>query len=979
MAIYHFHAQTIGRVSGKSSTAAAAYRSGSCIEDSRTGEVHDYTRKGDVIESTILLPEGAPKTFLDRAILWNAVELSEKRKDAQTAREINISLPRELSDAENWQLAKDFVQREFVDKGMIADVAFHRGHGGVDEAQPHMHVMLTTRTVGPAGFGQKAREWNRKELLLAWRERWAETCNERLAELGFDMRIDHRTLEAQGINLEPHHYRNGMVDKRTGEAFAEYIDRAKRNGERLLVNPTIALEAISKQQSTFTHQDIARFVNRNTADAEQFQAVYAKVMASSELVVLVEGKETVRKEGREEGKSKEEEKDRALFQSRGERFTTLELLNIEKELLSMAEHKAQKRHFALQEKTVDRVIEHNPSLSAEQKEAIRHLTQEEDLAAVVGFAGTGKSYMLGMAREAWEAEGYRVQGMALSGIAADSLQAGSDIPSNTIANRLIVWEKGIEQLGRQDILVVDEAGMIGSRQMHSILSKAHEFGAKVVLVGDPEQLQAIDAGASFRAILQKTGFEQLSDIRRQKEEWQKEASRNFGLRKAREGLKAYEAHDHIHSYDTKAAAISGMIEAWDENRCLSPEKTQIMLAYTRAEVKQLNETAREIRHKAGELGQDRVFETEKGERAFAEGDRIYFLKNENKGLRVKNGNLGTIRKIEGEEFTVLLDGTNGAQRAIHFNLKDYNSIDHGYAATVYKAQGISIDKTQLLASRYYDSHSTYVGMTRHRETADIHYSQDEFKDIADLSQKLARKNDKDFSLDYLNPEISEEGERKAPFKEVTLSESLKERLGAEFRKDKERLQKAEERMAERPKEKEQNIASGKAEYSQSKEKVEGGVISKEQEAALMTKLEKALTELRDNIKSEAPVIEVKRESVKELIQKEREKIVMARGIEQLSQQTGLSISMNLESGALGVFRGMHEIAGKSYGLMELSDKKAKLIPETQIESFEKGEKMFLLMYKNKETGKEEMRAVQPKELRTKWRGLEQDDGLDLSR
>jgi Ti-type conjugative transfer relaxase TraA len=486
MAIYHFHAQTLGRNQGRSATAAAAYRSGSCIEDTRTGQIHDYTRKEDVIASTIVLPQDAPAAFSDRATLWNTVEAYEKRKDAQTARELNIALPRELSDAQNWQLAQDFVQKEFVSKGMIADIAFHRGHGEAGEEQPHMHVMLTTRSITPDGFGQKVREWNRKEVLLDWRAHWAETCNQRMAELGFDMKIDHRTLEAQGINLEPHHYRNGMVDKRTGEQFAEYLHIAQRNGERLEANPQIALDAITTQQSTFSRQDVARFVHRNSVDAEQFNRIYAKVMTSPELV--------------------------ALSQDKGglDRFTTRELLEVEKSMVAIAEGKAQMHTHGVHAQSIHTAIGAR-HLSDEQKLALGHITQGADLAAVVGFAGTGKSYMLGAAKEVWEAAGYTVQGMALSGIAAEGLEAGSGMPCNTIANRLLMWDNQREALSHKDILVVDEAGMIGSRQMQAILSRAEEAGAKVVLVGDPEQLQAIDAGAAFRAITERVGFAEMSD------------------------------------------------------------------------------------------------------------------------------------------------------------------------------------------------------------------------------------------------------------------------------------------------------------------------------------------------------------------------------------------------------------------------------------------------------------------------------------
>lgn len=934
MAIYHFHAQIISRKDARSSVAAAAYRSGERLVDERTGKTHDFTRKDDIIDSVILLPENAPEAFRDRETLWNTVEAMERRKDSQLAREINIALPRELNDEQNWQLAQDYVQREFVDKGMIADVAFHRGHGKGEEEQPHMHVMLTTREVGPDGFGQKERAWNSKALLMDWRERWAELHNERMAELGFDMRIDAGTLESQGINLEPHHYRNGMVDKRTGEQFAEYMDVARRNGERLLEDPNIALHAITQQQSTFSRYDVYRYVNRNSADKEQFEQVYAKVMASPELVQL----------GRNTGDV--------------DRFTTRELLTLEKEMVNIAEAKSESRHFEVKAKTVDRVIEKNPTLSGEQKDALRHVTQGADLASVVGFAGTGKSYMLGMAREAWEAESYKVQGMALSGIAADSLQAGSGITSNTIANRLLVWKSGREQLSDRDVLVVDEAGMIGSKQMHAILSHAEKSGAKVVLVGDPEQLQAIDAGASFRAIIERTGFAQMSDIRRQVDAWQKEASRNFGLKKAAEGLAAYERHDNIHSFDTKPAAISGMIEKWDETRCLNPDKTQIMLAFTHEEVKQLNETARAIRHEAGELGLDKVFKTENGERAFAEGDRIYFLKNDNKSIRVKNGNLGVITQIEGEKFSVKLDAVNGVAREVSFNLKDYDSIDHGYAATVYKAQGITVDRTQMLASRFYDSHCTYVGMTRHREAADIYYSRDEFKNIGHLTYSLSRQNDKDFSLDYGNPQITESGEKRPPLRESELTQAIKAHDTPETKE--ERRKRAEERLAQRQKDRLQ----GKTEKSTSQSRSD---TKNQSMAELLATLKDAV-----NPKNLLETADDRRKKAEERLEQRQFSKTAANDLARIEAKTGLKLSMELQEGERGIYKGTYEVAGRSYGLMEKNDGTAKLIPAQHLESRERGHPMHIEKY-NRHDGKELLKGVQ-----SHVRARERDNDLGLS-
>ena len=197
MAIYHFDASVISRSKGRSATAAAAYRTAEVINDHRTGEVHDYSRKGGVLHTEIIAPDNAPAWVHDRSALWNAVEDAERRKDAQVAREVRVALPSELTTEQNADLVRAFVQEQFVARGMIADVALHAPGREGDQRNHHTHIMLTTRAVGPEGFGAKNRDWNAKDLLVDWRGSWAEHVNNTLERCHIHDRVDHRTLGAQ--------------------------------------------------------------------------------------------------------------------------------------------------------------------------------------------------------------------------------------------------------------------------------------------------------------------------------------------------------------------------------------------------------------------------------------------------------------------------------------------------------------------------------------------------------------------------------------------------------------------------------------------------------------------------------------------------------------------------------------------------------------------------------------------------------------
>lgn len=207
MAQYRFSAQVIGRSSGRSSVAAAAYRAGVSLADERTGLVHDFSRRHGILHTEIIAPENAPAWMSDRARLWNAVEKVETRTNSQLAREVQLSLPHELDDAQRLALVRGFVREQFVSRGMIADLALHAPGRDGDDRNHHAHIMLTMRELTGEGFHKSkatpaAREWNAKENIEQWREAWGEYQNRTFQRLGLDIAVDHRSLSAQGIDRE---------------------------------------------------------------------------------------------------------------------------------------------------------------------------------------------------------------------------------------------------------------------------------------------------------------------------------------------------------------------------------------------------------------------------------------------------------------------------------------------------------------------------------------------------------------------------------------------------------------------------------------------------------------------------------------------------------------------------------------------------------------------------------------------------------
>lgn len=748
MAIYHLSVKFISRSKGRSAIGAAAYRSGERLHDNLREQTFNYPGKNkQVLFSEILTPDGSPDWMRDREKLWNAVEAVEKRKDSQVAKEFELALPKELPLAENVKLLKEFVHEHFVKEGVVADVNIHGQDKGNENI--HAHVMLTTRRVVGDGFdAKKAIDLNKKELLFCYREEWANNVNKYLSLNGHEIRIDHRSYEEQGIGLVPQNKRGPkFTRKRLIEKTQEHLEIARQNGEKIYQDPKIALHALSVQHSTFTKQDIARFVNRHTADSEQFTRVFEKVYSSPELVVL------------------------GMDQKENERYSYKEMVQLEKEMLNSAQMLSEKYTHDVSNPEHDRIsmmvsrVGRNikeafvqddkhfdyATLSEEQKIAVEHITKGNDLSCVLGYAGTGKSYMLGAARELWEKEGYRVRGLSLTGVAARGLEDGSGIKSQTIARQFRSWENSRGVLSERDIVVLDEVGMVSSRQLYRVLAYVKNAGAKLVTTGDFSQIPPIEAGAAARAVMEKVGYVELTEVRRQIEPWQQEATKQLARGEIEEAIDSYYQRGYVHKEKDGEGIEQQMLNKWAKNLIEQPDKTQIMIAFTNEEVKQLNLHARDLMGELGLLdGDDHEVNTYSGKLKVAEHEKILFLRN-NYDLGVMNGMLGEISAIKQNEISVVINQGRENQQEVTFNVDEYNYFTYGYAATIHKLQGATFDNTQVLTSKYFNRNLANVAFTRHRHEMNIYHPH---SDIPELVKTLSRDGGKDTTLDY--PYITKE-------------------------------------------------------------------------------------------------------------------------------------------------------------------------------------------------------------------------------
>jgi len=721
-----------------------AYRAGEKLTNERDGITHDYSRKQGVEHAEIVLPEGVNADWArDRSDLWNAAEAAENRKDARVAREFEIALPHELTPEQRLELTRDFAQ-DLADRyGAAVDFAIHQPHDASDVRNHHAHVLMTTRQVTEERLGDKTYIERENKWLLSHdlptsqmqlrdiRQSWESRANEHLARAGLDIRIDHRSHMERGLEIAPTEHvgvHATQMERRGLDVSRSRLDEdaAQRNADLIREKPEQVLTLITGEKSVFDRRDIARTLHRYiNDDVQEFQSAFAKVMASPALVEL-----------------QPERIDQATGEIELARYSTREMVEIESGMVAGAQRMHAAQSHGVDRLHVERAIERQDAaiqrsagdatarLSDEQRAAIEHVTGRERMAAVVGFAGAGKSTMLAAAREAWEAEGYQVHGAALSGKAAEGLEESSGIQSRTLASWSRGWENDRGTLGRGDVFVIDEAGMVGSRQLARFVGEAEARGAKIVLVGDHEQLQAIGAGAPFRAITEEIGHAELSEIRRQRVDWQREASVAFATHRTAEGLAAYHEHGDIRFSESREDARGEIVRDYLADRDERPDGTRVAMAHRRADVRAINEAIRTELQDWGELAQGEdagalTFQTNNGKREFAPGDRIVFLEN-NRDLGVKNGMLGTVEHVEPGRIIATLDGRGGD--SVSVPMGDYQAIDHGYATTIHKNQGATVDRSFVLASGTMDRHLTYVAMTRHRDGAQLYAAQDEFSD-----------------------------------------------------------------------------------------------------------------------------------------------------------------------------------------------------------------------------------------------------------
>lgn len=737
MAIAFARARYISRSSGGSAVRSAAYNAREAIQAERTGQLYYFKHRDAPEHHEVLLPEGASATLTDAAVLWNAAEAAERRKDAQVAREIVLALPAnaELTLDDRIELARRFAIENFVSKGLAVQLNVHVPHAGDSDSERanwHAHLLITTRRVEAEGFSaKKARDLEPEVKRVggravvsegeAWGEVWRDLQNRYFAELGLDIRVDVTSAVAQ--------QHIGPIRMRAPEAEANArADETARANAKAARDPDQVLTTLTRNNATFSERDLERHLARHIGDAVEREAVKGRVLGHREVLAL---------------------HDRETGELLG-RFTTKTVRDQEQQALADAAEVAAARTARVTKRAKTGYLE-GRTLRPDQLAAFEHAVKEGGLKIVEGRAGTGKSFTLTAIRDAHERAGAEVIGLAPTNAVAQDLRTeGGFNRAATVHSELFRIKNGLTSWGRGAVVIVDEAAMLDSRVTGELMAEAKRAGAKLILAGDDRQLASIERGGLFAELKTRHGSVAITEVTRQKVDWQRQAARDLAEGRFEEALRAFAREKAITWTAKQDEARAVLVEHWKLDTAAAPERSRFVFAYTNKDVDQLNAALRQVRVERGELGADHRFETKHGIAAFAVGDRVQFT-DTLKGARIYNGNAGTITSIDGATGVIRakLDGpAAGEGREVVWSVSEFQGFRHGYAGTIYKGQGKTLDQTYLLHTHHWRQASSYVALTRQRESAQVFVATETARDVRELARQMSRNEVKSASIAY---------------------------------------------------------------------------------------------------------------------------------------------------------------------------------------------------------------------------------------
>lgn len=728
MALAYANMKVIHPGPQSSAVAFLAYMKRARLVDEVTGQAYDFTEQHeggeDLLADGVELPEGAPETWRDPARLVNDMQRAELVRDrktgevryrsgAQLARAETLAMPRELG-LEEWKaMVTAYVQETYVSKGVPVAWAIHDASGD----QPHAHLLVSTRAFDPATgklSRRKARELNpdfakgvlvRDEPGLRWaafQEQWARS---RGLELSFDLR---------GPVPQMRRGKGRFIDG-PSDAMGQ-ADEAEEANREALRDPAKVLATLAAQKSTWTKRDLGRLLQ--ALPLQERDEIKDLVLAQDEVVKLDE-----------------------------DVYTTRSVVAQEQRLVALAERWGGTERHAASAEAVEAVLATQETLSEEQRATVLDCVASGQLALVRGGAGTGKSHSMKVVRDCYQLAGSRVVGMAPTNTVAQDMVKDGFKDAGTLHRHLFCQENEIDPAWNANtVLIVDEAGMVDTDMMDRLFRRADATGAKVILVGDERQLSSVQRGGMYAELRRRFGGSEITAVRRQNADWQRQASVALSEGRMKEAVEAYAANGCVLAGKDEDATRKLLLRDWAAAYEAAPEKQRFIFTLSNKDSARLNVDIQEALERAGRVHEALAYKTERGEFRAGIGDRIQFHANKREAGYF-NGHIGTIT-ARGEDGRLWVDLDTGAR--VSFDPEKESRWGLGYAGTVHRGQGKTLPEAFYLHNPYGDSRVAYVGGTRHRENLRIYYSQDRTVGLGMLAQQMGRRREERVAVSYLD-------------------------------------------------------------------------------------------------------------------------------------------------------------------------------------------------------------------------------------
>lgn len=730
----------------------------------------------------------------------------EKRlASIQTAQTVMGALPLELTAEQAEVCVEEFLKARFVARGLVVQYAIHW-----DAGNPHFHALVTRRALVGGEFSKrKDREIVSRPEHRITRKIWEGVFNKHLALAGREERVDCRSnRDRESFFLAGNH--EGYHAQRLAERgeYSFLVERndavRQKNIEIMCESPEALIHEVSQKRTVFTRKHIeTEIIRRVGGDTHLFAILKARVEGLENPETYAAG-ENFASDVKEVARLMTDKLlgDSQITHRVGENvnretsFTSAAYQKEEEKIVRLADTLHQRCSKSLAHEQVQDALqtpkkEPGFTLSPEQQAAVHHLCSGPDIRILNGRAGTGKTTLLKAVAEAYKSAGYNVLGTSFQGKAVEIMEKEIGISCKTLDSLIVSWERHIRQKVRvesrklwglpylhafqkmkdlekhrltdKDVIIVDEANMVGGRLWERFLDEAVQAGSKVLIVQDTVQIKSREPGDYGRLFAERFGICETREVMRQKVDWQKVCSALLNDGRILDGLKPYQDKRHIQWQETGHAMKEALVSAYLQDKTNNPDATRMALAYRNRDVEALNQSIRHALKAQGTLGSSFMVKA----REFAIGDRVRFTQNDHQGRfvqnahgslfqaikehlsptlpqGVKNGTLGTLLEGDGRILKIHLDDG----RTVKFNTSNYAHLTHGYAMTIHKSEGSTFDRTFVALDPLLDSATTLVAMTRHRDDVQAFVNREEILDFKALIDRIGYGTSKETLQDY---------------------------------------------------------------------------------------------------------------------------------------------------------------------------------------------------------------------------------------